>query len=137
MTHIWAKLQKESERIMQEDIKTTVEELDALRARQAFLQRKLEGLLKARETNMQKWIDEAKAIFLAAEMEHEKMTAEHEALRQSAGMDQKSDSMTISPPRDTEEDAPVVVEAPRSLDSMSLNKGRQSDSSNLSRFTLS
>jgi hypothetical protein len=132
MAHIWVNLPKDSETIMQEDIKTTAEELDALKARQVFLQRKLESLLKTRETNAQKRRDEAQAIFLEAEMELEKMTKEHEAVRWSAGIDHKFDNVTASQPLESEEDAPVIVEAPCSLDCRSLNKGWKSDSSKLS-----
>jgi hypothetical protein len=133
LTHIWTTLPTSSETLMQEDIKTTVEELEALKARQIFLQRKLESLLRAGEISAQKRRDEAEALFLEAEMELEKMAEEHKDIRRSAGIDHNTTSRWSS---GTEEDAPVIVEAPHSLDSRSLSKFERSSGSHLADDSL-
>ena len=65
---MWGNQPKNSEAIVQEDIKTMVEKLDTLKARQVCLQRKLERLLGTWVINARKHREEAEALFLEAEI---------------------------------------------------------------------
>jgi hypothetical protein len=132
LSRIWSNQPRDSEAIVQEDIKTMAEELDALKAQQAFLQRKLKRRLRTWGINARKHREKAEALFLDAEMVLHNMKKEHKATGQCGGVDQKMDNMTILRSSDNGEDAPViVVEASPILKCRSLNKSGIFDSSHL------